>query len=128
MTRTRELQAQAFQQLNAATTGQHHVQDDGVVFMAQRCFQSAAVISGGHLNAFVAQVALQQADQSLVVIYDKYAAHAVDRLRRKHKAAVNNCYELPESVHKSLPCAEGLPAGCILNTFLPCRISRRRRV
>ena len=86
--------AQGLEQFKSGAAREHDIEDHNIVFAAERGIEAGAMIEDGmNVEALVLQKALQQRDQPLVVVNDKYAAHAIYSARDRGEA-VKNCYEL----------------------------------
>jgi hypothetical protein len=67
---------QGLEKFKAGAAGKHDIKDDHVVFAGERGLKAGAMIEDSiDLKALVLQKALEEGDQSLVVVNDEYAAH-----------------------------------------------------
>ncbi len=70
--------AQGLEQFKPGAAGEHDIEDHNIVFAGERGVEAGAMIEDGfNLKTIVSQKALQERNQAMVVVNDKYAAHAI---------------------------------------------------
>jgi hypothetical protein len=70
--------AKGLEQFETGAAGEHDIEDDDVVFAGERSIEAGAVIEDGvDVEALVLEEALEERNQSTIVVNDEYSAHAI---------------------------------------------------